>query len=82
MNINKKEKINYEIFNTEEKNQTVIQLAKDVKKVMGRDVKIVKVESSDKRSYHISSEKIFKVLKFKTKYAVKDLMDVFQKKTF
>tara|TARA_B110000259_G_C13795409_1_gene314470 strand:+ start:221 stop:466 length:246 start_codon:yes stop_codon:yes gene_type:complete len=81
MNINKK-KINYEIFNTEEKNQTTIQLAKDVKKVMGRDIKIIKVESSDKRSYRISSEKIFKVLKFKTKYTIKDLKEAFQKKTF
>ena len=81
MNINKK-KINYEIFNTEEKNQTVIQLAKDAKKVMGRDIKIIKVESSDKRSYRISSEKIFKVLKFKTKYTIKDLKEAFQKKTF
>ena len=82
MNTNKKEKINYEIFNTEEKNQTTIQLAKDVKKVMGRDIKIIKVESSDKRSYRISSEKIFKVLKFKTKYTIKDLKEAFQKKTF
>jgi len=49
---------------------------------MGRDVKIIKVESSDKRSYRISSEKIFKVLKFKTKYTIKDLKEAFQKKTF
>ena len=63
-----------------------MQLARDVKRIMGRDVKIVKMESSDKRSYHISSEKIYKVLGFKTKYTVKDaakdLKKAFQKKLF
>ena len=49
---------------------------------MGRYVKIVKVESSDKHSYRIFSEKMFKVLKFKTKHTVKDLKDAFQKKDF
>ena len=81
-----KEKINFEIFNAGGKNQTVIELAKDVKSIMGKDVKIVKMKSSDKRSYHISSEKIFKVLKFKTKHTVKnaakDLKDAFQKNLF
>ena len=81
-----KEKINYEIFNVGGKNQTVMQLARDVKRIMGRDVKIVKMESSDKRSYHISSEKILKVLKFKTRYTVKnaakDLKNAFQKNLF
>ena len=81
-----KEKINYEIFNVGGKNQTVMQLARDVKRIMGRDVKIIKVESSDKRSYHISSEKILKVLKFKTRYTVKnaakDLKNAFQKNLF
>ena len=75
-----------EIFNVGGKNQTVMQLAKDVKKVMGRDVKIQKMRTNDKRSYHISSEKIFKVLGFKTKYTVKnaaqDLKKAFIKKLF
>jgi|TARA_Y100000389_G_C17392882_1_gene480898 nucleoside-diphosphate-sugar epimerase len=81
-----KEKINYQIFNAGGKNQTVMQLARDVKKVMGKDVKIIKMKSSDKRSYHISSKKIFKVLKFKTKYTVinaaRDLKNAFQKRLF
>lgn len=81
-----KKKINLEIFNVGGKNQTVMQLAKDVKKVMGRDVKIQKMRTNDKRSYHISSEKIFKVLGFKTKYTVKnaaqDLKKAFIKKLF
>ena len=58
----------------------------DVKRIMGRDVKIVKMETSDTRSYHISSEKILKVLKFKTRYTVKnaakDLKNAFQKNLF
>lgn len=81
-----KEKINFEIFNAGGKNQTVLELAKDVKKVMGKDVKIIKVKSSDKRSYHISSKKILKVLKFKPRFTVKnaarDLKLAFQKKIF
>jgi len=81
-----KEKINFEIFNVGGKNQTVLELAKDVKKVMGKDVKIIKVKSSDKRSYHISSKKILKVLKFKPRFTVKnaarDLKLAFQKKIF
>jgi nucleoside-diphosphate-sugar epimerase len=80
------EKINFEVFNVGGKNQTVLELAKDVKKVMGKDVKIIKVKSSDKRSYHISSKKILKVLKFKPRFTVKnaarDLKLAFQKKIF
>jgi len=79
-----KKKINFEIFNVGGKNQSVAQLAKDVKQVMGKDVKLVKIASNDKRSYHISSKKIQKVLGFKTKYTVKDaakdLKKAFQKK--
>ena len=61
-------------------------MARDVKKIMGKDVKIIKMISNDNRSYHISSEKIFKVLKFKTRYTVKnaakDLKNAFQKNYF
>ena len=81
-----KEKINYEVFNVGGKNQTVMQLAKDVKSIMGKDVKIVKMKTNDKRSYHISSNKISKVLKFRTRYTVKnaakDLKQAFQNKLF
>ena len=79
-----KNKINFQIFNAGGKNQTVMQLAKDAKKVIGKDVQILKLHSDDKRSYHISSKKIFKVLGFKTKYTVKnaakDLKQAFSKK--
>ena len=78
-------KINGEIFNVGFKNQTVNELANDVKEVIGGDVKIIKTRSDDNRSYHVSSEKIKQVLNFETKYTVKDavldLKDEFEKKS-
>ena len=65
-------KINGEIFNVGFKNQTVNELANDVKEVIGQDVKIIKTKSDDNRSYHVSSEKIKQILGFETKYTVKD----------
>jgi nucleoside-diphosphate-sugar epimerase len=67
-----KKKINGEIFNVGYKNQTVSELANDVKVVMGNDIKIIFKDSIDKRSYHISSEKIKKILGFSTKFTIKD----------
>jgi len=64
--------INGEIFNVGFKNQTVNELASDVKKMIGDDVKIVNTKSNDNRSYHVSSEKIKTVLGFETKYTVKN----------
>ena len=66
------DKINGEIFNVGFKNQTVNELADDVKKMIGADVNIVKSISDDNRSYHVSSEKINSILGFKTKFTVKD----------
>tara|TARA_Y100000816_G_scaffold291331_2_gene282380 strand:- start:4389 stop:5366 length:978 start_codon:yes stop_codon:yes gene_type:complete len=65
-------KIYGEIFNVGFKNQTVTQLAIDVKEVIGDDVEIIKTESDDNRSYHVSSKKINEVLGFKTKFTVRD----------
>ncbi len=77
------EKINGEIFNVGYKNQTVNELAEDVKKIIGDDVKILRTESDDNRSYHVSNEKIKNVLGFETKFtiqdAVRDLKDAFDK---
>tara|TARA_B110000008_G_scaffold251037_1_gene264698 strand:- start:2567 stop:3547 length:981 start_codon:yes stop_codon:yes gene_type:complete len=64
--------INGEIFNVGFKNQTVNELAADVKEMIGDDVKIINTKSNDNRSYHVSSEKIKKVLGFETKYTVKN----------
>ena len=63
---------------------TVNELASDVKQVIGDDVKIINTKSDDNRSYHVSSEKIKKILGFETKYSVKDavldLKNAFEKK--
>jgi nucleoside-diphosphate-sugar epimerase len=77
-------KINGQIFNVGFKNQSVNELAEDVKIVIGDDIKIVNTKSDDNRSYHVSSEKIKDILGFETKYtvkdAVKDLKNAFEKK--
>ena len=65
-------KINGEIFNVGFKNQSVNELAKDVKEVIGDDIKIINTKSDDNRSYHVSSKKITDILGFNTKYTVKD----------
>ena len=78
------EKINGEIFNVGYRNQTVNELAEDVKTIIGEDVKILRTESDDKRSYHVSNKKIKDVLGFETKNtiqdSVKDLKDAFDNK--
>ena len=83
LNANQK-KINGEIFNVGYKNQTVNELADNVKEVVGEDVKIIKTSSDDNRSYHVSCEKIKNTLGFETKFtikdAVQDLKNSFEKK--
>ena len=77
-------KINGQIFNVGFRNQSVNELAEDVKKVIGNDVNIVNTKTDDNRSYHVSSEKIKDILGFETKYTVKDavldLKKAFEKK--
>lgn len=77
-------KINGQIFNVGFKNQSVNELASDVKQVIGDDVQIINTKSDDNRSYHVSSEKIKKILGFETKHSVKDavldLKNAFEKK--
>ncbi len=79
-----KKKINGEIFNVGFRNQTVNELANNVKEVIGEDVKILRTESNDNRSYHVSCEKIKEILGFETqltiKDAVQDLKESFEKK--
>ena len=71
-------KINGEIFNVGFKNQTVIELAENVKSVIGDDVKIIQTSSDDNRSYHVSNEKIKQVLGFSTKRTIKDAVSDLQ----
>ena len=65
------------------KNKSVHDIALMVKN-FDPDVKLVVSKTNDNRYYHISSEKINKVLSFKTKFtisdAVKDLREAFEKK--
>ena len=76
-------KVNGEIFNVGFKNQTVNELAFDVKAVLGDDIEIIKSVSNDNRSYHVSSKKIEQIIGFKTqktvKNAVTDLKNAFEK---
>ena len=80
----KPKKINGEIFNVGFKNQSVNEIAADVKKVVGDDIKIINTKSDDNRSYHVSSKKINEILGFSTKRTVKDavsdLKNAFEKK--
>jgi nucleoside-diphosphate-sugar epimerase len=69
-------KIKNQIFNVGKENLTINNIALMVKKIIekktSQKIKIVKTKSSDKRSYHINSDKILKQLKFKAKRTVKD----------
>jgi len=78
-----KELIAGEIFNAGFENQTVLELAETVQKVIGDDVELVATPTNDNRSYHISSKKIANKLGFVAQHsiqeAVEDLKDAFDK---
>lgn len=59
-----KDQVAGEIFNAGIENQTVLELAQTVQRVMGEDVKLVTTPTNDNRSYHISSRKIADKLGF------------------
>ena len=61
-----------EIFNVGFRNDSVSSLAKKVKKIVGKDVKLIKIPSNDNRSYHISSKKIAKKLGFIPCHTIED----------
>lgn len=77
-----KEKIAGEIFNAGFENQTVLDLAETVQRVIGMDVKLVTTPTNDNRSYHISSKKIAQILGFIPSHtiqeAVEDLKQAFE----
>ena len=69
--------INGEAFNVGFENYSVKYLAKLVQECMDKKVIIKTVPSNDDRSYHISSEKIERLLGFVNKYSIKDaIMDL------
>ena len=81
-------KINNQIFNVGHQNMKIIDIAKKIKKILEKKLKekiiIIKTPSNDKRSYHINSSKIKKILNFKPKRniedAVKELIIAFDKR--
>ena len=67
-----KELIAGEVFNAGYENQSVEELANSVRDVMGDDGELVTSPTDDNRSYHISSQKISKVLGFVPSHTIKD----------
>jgi nucleoside-diphosphate-sugar epimerase len=72
------------IYNVGYENIKVIEIAKLVQSKIEKEVKIVIKETSDNRSYHISSEKFSKELGFTYMHtiekAIEDLINIFDKK--
>lgn len=65
-------KIAGKIFNISYKNQTVMQIAELVKKVVGKHVKIEVKPTDDPRSFRVSTKKIEKELGWRPKKTVED----------
>lgn len=78
------DKIKGQVFNVGYDNFKVIEIANQVKQVMGDDVTLNVVPTDDNRSYHISSQKIYNDLGFSPSKsiidAVTDLKCSFEKK--
>ena len=66
------EKINGNIFNAGYDNQSLMEIATTVREVIDPSLPVEVVPSDDMRSYHISSEKIKKVLGFVPAHSVRD----------
>tara|TARA_B110000483_G_scaffold224677_1_gene283673 strand:+ start:1440 stop:2417 length:978 start_codon:yes stop_codon:yes gene_type:complete len=75
-----------QIFNAGFENKTVSELAHKVKNIIGQEIEIVFKKTDDNRSYHVSSNKIYKVLSYKPNFtiddAIKDLHKAFKNKSF
>ena len=73
--------INNQIFNVSFENKKIIQLAEIVKKNVQnffnlKSIEIeIKQETVDKRSYHVNSDKIKKILNFNTKFNIDDAVN-------
>ncbi len=75
-----------QIFNAGFENKTVSELAEKVKNIIGKNIEIVYRKTDDNRSYHVSSDKIYKVLSYKPNFtiddAIKDLFEAFKNNVF
>lgn len=71
-----------EVFNVGYENYKIMEIAEMVQQVVGDDVEIVTVPTSDHRSYRISSDKIKRVLGFVARHtvaeAVRDIAEAFR----
>lgn len=78
--------VNKQSFNIGYENYSVENLASIVKKVIGDDVEMERLETDDIRSYHVSSNKISELIHFKPQKtlenAVEDLHEAFKKQLF
>ena len=76
------ELIKDQVFNVGFENHKVKELAILVDDIFSNQLKVESFTTDDNRSYHISSEKIKKILNFEPKYtisdAIKDLKFAFQ----
>lgn len=64
-----------EIFNAGYENQSVLELAETVKRVIGDDVRLVATPTNDNRSYHISSNKIAERLGFVPQHTIREAVE-------
>jgi len=67
-----KERIGGEAFNVGFENHTVMEIAHIVQEIIGNNVEIEVEPTDDKRSYHISSEKLIKTTGFKPQKNIKE----------
>ena len=78
------DEVSGQIFNVGYQNLKVKEIAKLVKKVIDENIELEFIKTDDNRSYHISSEKINKLLGFEPKFTVEnaiiDLKEAFEKK--
>jgi len=77
---------NFQIFNAGNNNMPVLKIAEAVRDQFDAVIPIEILETDDNRSYHVSSEKIKKTLKFFPNYevsnAIKDILNAFKEKKF
>lgn len=72
------EKVQKETFNIGYQNMSIMDIALLVKKVVEEEfpektsIEIVTTPTDDIRSYHINSDKVFRILGFKPKYSIED----------
>lgn len=69
------EEIDGKVFNAGYENHTVMDIAQTVRSVVGEQVEVVTTPTEDNRSYHISSEKIKRELRFEPKHNLKAAVD-------